>query len=66
MNSNRLEEEDNNLDPVNLEIANGQTFLTDEQNQILIGDSNVEVGNSHDYELQAEKMSYHSTMTSGA
>jgi|694.fasta_scaffold103431_3 hypothetical protein len=51
MNSNRLEEEDNNLDPVNLEIANGQTFLTDEQNQILIGDSNVEVGNSHDYEL---------------
>ena len=51
MNSNHLEEEVNNIDPINLEIANGQTFLTDEHNEILIGDSTVEVGNSHDYEV---------------
>jgi hypothetical protein len=64
-----------NCDVVNLQIENGIKLpATDEDdnendqenlNEIMIGDSTVEVANSRDYEIFADKQSYHSAITSG-
>ena len=57
-----------NCEAINLQIETGKLPATDEdenENEILIGDSTVEVANSRDYEIFADKQSYHSAITSG-
>lgn len=55
-----------NCEPINLEIPNGNRPPSDcDENEILIGDSTVEVANSREFEVHADKQSYHSAITSG-
>jgi hypothetical protein len=69
MNTDKVPSGVLNCDPINLEIANGvkvkQPPTDDDENEILIGDSTVEVVNSRDFEVHADKQSYHSAITSG-
>lgn len=59
MNTDKVPSGVLNCDPINLEIVNGvdlkQTSSSDDENEILIGDSTVLVVNSRDFEVHADK-----------
>lgn len=56
MNTDKVPSGVLNCDPINLEIVNGKQPPTDDdENEILIGDSTVEVANSREFEVIADK-----------